>query len=158
MNNYNKILVFYLDDGVYALHIHAVERIVRAVEVTVLPKAPDIVMGVINLQGKVIPVVNIRRRFGLPERDIELSDRFIIARASKKIFALIVDTIGNIIDINDMDIIAPAKITQGIELVEGIIKSDNGMILIHDLEKFLSLDEEIQIDRVYASYYVLNCL
>jgi len=66
-----EYVVFHLDEQQYALKVSAVERVVHAVELTLLPEAPDIVLGIINIHGKIIPVVNISRRFHLPEKDIE---------------------------------------------------------------------------------------
>lgn len=84
MNNLNQLVVFTLDEQRYALHLAAVERIVRVVEVTPLPKSPEIVLGVVNVQGRIIPVVNIRKRFRLPEREIALSNQLIIASRSRR--------------------------------------------------------------------------
>ena len=71
----NSILVaFALNEQRYALRLAIVERIVRMVEITPLPNAPDIVLGVVNLQGRIIPIFNIRRRFGLEEREPDLDD------------------------------------------------------------------------------------
>jgi purine-binding chemotaxis protein CheW len=59
----NQLVVLTLDEQRYALHLSAVERIVRMVEITPLPKAPQIVLGVVNVQGRIVPIVNIRKRF-----------------------------------------------------------------------------------------------
>ena len=142
MNKSNRLVVFTLDDQKYALYLPAVERVVSAVEITPLPKAPDIVLGVINIQGKVIPVVNIRRRFGLPEREIDLSDQFIIAKTSRRTVALVVDTVDEVIEPISVKVIDSEKITSGIEYVDGVIKLEDGMILIFDLDTFLSLEEK----------------
>ena len=75
----HQLVVFTMDEQRYALQLAAVERVVRMVEVTPLPQAPQIVLGVINAQGRIIPVVDIRRRFRLPARDIRLSDHLLIA-------------------------------------------------------------------------------
>ena len=76
-------VVFTLDGLFYAVSLSAVSRVIRAVEITPLPKAPPIVLGVINLGGRIIPVVNIRKRFLLPERELELTDQLIVACASR---------------------------------------------------------------------------
>jgi purine-binding chemotaxis protein CheW len=70
MNKATQLVVFALDEQRYALRLTAVERIVRAVEVTPLPKAPQIVLGVIDAQGRIIPVVDVRQRFRLTEREV----------------------------------------------------------------------------------------
>ncbi len=122
------------------------ERIIRAVEVTPLPKAPDIVLGVINMQGQIIPVLNIRRRFNLPERDIDLSDQFIIARTQCRYVALVVQTVRNVIELSEEEIISTENIIPGLEHIEGLIKLKDDIILIHDLDRFLSLEEEKALD------------
>ncbi len=73
-------VLFLLDEQTYALGIDEVERIIRAVEVTPLPETPPHVRGIVNVQGQVLPVIDLRARFGLPPRDLRLEDHFIIAR------------------------------------------------------------------------------
>lgn len=147
MKNPNQILVFFLEEQRYALYLHTVERIVHAVEVTPLPKAPDIVLGIINMRGQVIPVLNIRKRFNLPDRKIDLNDRFIIAHTQKLTVALVVDMVNVIIQPAEEKLIPSEKVTPGMELIDGVIKLEDGMILIHDLDKFLSLEEEAMLDK-----------
>jgi purine-binding chemotaxis protein CheW len=134
--------VFALDAQRYALRLAAVECAVRAVEITPLPKAPGIVLGMINAQGRIIPVVNVRKRFGRPERGIELSDQFIIARTARRTVALAVDTVNEVLDGADAEMVVAGKILPGLESIEGVLKLPDGMILVHDLDRFLSLDEE----------------
>ena len=83
-----RLVPFLLDDHRYALHLGVVERVIPAVEITPLPKAPEIVLGLINIRGKIIPTLNIRRRLQLPERETELTDHFIIANTPKRTVAL----------------------------------------------------------------------
>ncbi len=77
----NPVVALMLDDIRYALPLTSVEQVVRAVEVTPLPDAPDIIMGVINVHGRVVPVVDIRRRFRLPARALSAGDQLVIAPA-----------------------------------------------------------------------------
>ena len=77
----------------YALSLAQVERVIRALEITSLPKAPEIIMGVINVRGMVIPVINVRRRFHLPERRISPGDQIIISHTTRRRVALIVDEV-----------------------------------------------------------------
>ena len=142
-----QLVVFALDDQRYALHLSAVERIVRAVEMTPLPKAPEIVIGVINVQGRIIPVFNIRRRFHLPEREIELSDQLIIANTARRTVALVVDTVDGVIERLSEEVTPADQVLPRIEYVEGIVKLENGLVLIHDLDKFLSIDEGTKLDE-----------
>ena len=142
MNRLIRLVHFNLDDQKYALFLSAVIRIIRVVEITGLPKAPEIVLGVINMHGLIIPVFDIRKRFRLPQREMQLGDQLIIASTSKRTVALLVDSVSDVIDIPEEKIIAGEKILPGLEYVEGVVKTEDGMILIHDLEQFLSLQEE----------------
>src|SRR4030043_457935 len=142
MDSLNQLVVFTLDDQRYALRLPSVERIVQVVEITPLPKAPGIVLGVVNVQGRVIPVVNIRKRFLLPERETNLGDQLIIANTSKRPVALLTDTVNEVIEQSGESMITSEEILPGMKYIEGVVKLKDGMILIHDLNKFLSLEEE----------------
>jgi purine-binding chemotaxis protein CheW len=142
MNRLNRLVSFNLDDQKYALFLSAVIRIIRVVEITSLPKAPDIVLGVINMHGQIVPVLDIRKRFRLPQREIQLEHQLIVASTSKRTVALLVDFVSDVIEISEEKIIAGEHILPGMEYVEGVVKTEDGMILIHDLEQFLSLQEE----------------
>ncbi len=139
-----------LNEQRYALRLAQVERVIRAVEIIPLPKAPEIVAGVINVQGQVIPVINIRKRFRLPERETILSDQFVIARTSRRPVALIVDGADGVVEFPEHWVVHAEKILPGMEHVEGVAKLEDGMLLIHDLDKFLSLGEEKTLDRALS--------
>lgn len=147
MKKLRKLVTFSLDDRKFALYVSAVQRIVRMVEVTALPKAPEIVVGIINLQGMFIPVFDIRRRFRLPPREARLADQMIVAIAAKRTVALVVDSVDDVIEIAGEKIIAAEQILPELEYVEGVMKTEGGMVLIHNLERFLSLPEEKALDK-----------
>jgi purine-binding chemotaxis protein CheW len=83
--------LFLIDEQTYALRIREVERIVRAVEVKPLPDSPPHIRGIVNIQGRVLPVVDLRLRFGRPTRDIRLEDHFVVARTRSLSVVLPVD-------------------------------------------------------------------
>ena len=145
-----QLVPFLLDDHRYALHLGVVERVIPAVEITPLPKAPEIVLGLINIRGKIIPTLNIRRRFQLPERETELTDHFIIANTSKRTVALPADSVGGVIQIFEGEITEAMDILPGLEYVEGVVRLKEGLLLIHDLERFLSLEEETILDEALS--------
>jgi purine-binding chemotaxis protein CheW len=150
-NTQGRVAVFTLGDQRYALPLSAVERVVRVVEVTPLPQAPDIVLGVVNVQGRVIPVVNPRRRFRLPERDIALSDQLVIAHTTRRPVALVVDAVTGVLEYSGREAVGARDIVPGMEYVEGVVKLADGLVLIHDLDRFLSLDEVTALDRAIES-------
>lgn len=140
-------VVFTLDELRYAVYLSSVERIVGMVEITPFPKAPEIVIGVINLQGRIIPVINIRKRFGLPDKETDLNDQLIIGRTSKRTVAMAADAVTGIIGCPDDKVVKAEHILPGAGYIDGVVKLEDGMVLIHDLEKFLSLEEEERLDK-----------
>ncbi len=146
-----QLVVFTLHDQRYALRLAAVDRIFRVVEITALPSAPEIILGVVNVQGRVIPVVDMCRRFQLPQRDIELSDQLIVAHTSQRTVALLVAAVVGVIDCAPSQIVAAAGILIHTRYVDGVLKLDDGLILIHDLDTFLSPLEDRALAQALVS-------
>ncbi|MEW6209396.1 MAG: chemotaxis protein CheW [Acidobacteriota bacterium] len=148
-----QLVAFTLDHQRFALRLSSVEQAARMAEITPLPRAPDIVLGVINLRGRIIPVFNLRKRFHLPERQIDPDDQLLIARASRRAVALAVDQVSGLVSCADERITAAEEILPRIDMVEGVVRLDDGMILVHDLDRFLSLDEEESLDECLRDEY-----
>lgn len=152
MKEADSLLIFVLDSQRYALPLPAVDRVARMVAITPLPEAPDIVLGAINIRGRVIPVINMRRRFHLPEREIALTDQLVVAHTARRPVALVADEVPDIIACPAQGVIAAKDIVPGVGYVDGVIKLENGLILIHDLDKFLSLEEEGSLARALEAH------
>ena len=147
MNESDLLFVFILNDQRYALPLHAVDRVARMVAITPLPNAPDIILGMVNFQGRVIPVINMRQRFGLPEREIAVSDQLVVAHTLLRPVALVADAVLDVIACAAQSQIAAENILPNIAYVAGVVKLSDGLILIHDLDKFLSLEEENSLSQ-----------
>lgn len=147
MGKPDQLLVFALGDQRCALYLSAVDRVVRVVEITPLPKAPAIVSGVVNVHGEVIPVINLRKRFGLPQRDIALTDHLVITHTARRPVALVVDTVTDIVECAGRELVVAESILPELEYVQGVAKLKDGLILIYNLEQFLSLEEEESLDQ-----------
>jgi purine-binding chemotaxis protein CheW len=141
-----KLVVFRLDELRIALLLTAVERIVCAVEVTPLPGAPAVVHGAIDMQGRILPVLNLRRRFRLPEREIGPTEQFLIASTARRAVALVMDEAQGVIEVEQSAVIGADRIVPDLEQFQGVVKLDDGLVLIHDLEEFFSLDEACALD------------
>ena len=135
-------MVFTLDEQQYALRLETVERIVRAAAITPLPKAPDIILGILDIQGEIVPVFNVRKRFRQPEREIRPEDQFIIANTRSRKVALVVDAAQSVVEDAEPGRVAKDDILSGMEYIDGVTRTEDGLVLIHDLDKFLSLEEE----------------
>jgi purine-binding chemotaxis protein CheW len=146
----DQMLVFALDEQRYALRLNSVKRIVRIPEITLLPSAPEIVLGVVNVQGKIIPVIDIRKRFRLSHRDLDLSYQLVIACTSRRNVALVVDAAIGVIEPTEEGAIVAEGICPSLSYVEGVLQLHGGLILIHDLDTFLSLEEESVLEQAMA--------
>ena len=128
MDKPDRLLLFVLDAHRYALPLDCVERVFPAVEVTPLPSAPQIVDGVINMRGAIVPVINIRRRFRLPEKENTFTNRLIIAHTSKRKVGLLVDSVGDVVACEEM--CDAGSIVPGLDYLEGVIKIRGDVVLV----------------------------
>lgn len=142
----SRYVTFLLDGQRYALALAAVQRILLAVEITPLPGAPSIVLGVVDMAGRIIPVLNLRRRLGLQEREVGPDDQLLIAQTSRRAVALVVDEARDVIGCASAGIVESERIVPGLEQIQGVIRMEDGLVLIHDLDRFLSLDEARALD------------
>ncbi len=147
MSDTDHLVLFSLDNMQFGLRLASVERVARAVDVTPLPNAPPVVLGMINIQGRIIPVVNIRKRFGLPEKKVALQDHILVGKTAKRTIALIVDNVLDIIESSKNDVVLQKDILDGMEFIEGVAKLKDGMLLIHDLDRLFSLEEDHALDQ-----------
>lgn len=144
------LLVFHLDMQRYALRLADVVRVLAMMEVAALPSAPAAVAGVINVAGRIVPVMDLRQRFGLPRRESRLSDVLILARSGERTVALAADGVIGMLERADKEVTVAASIVPGLQYVDGVVKLDDGLALIHDVETFLSLGERDQLTRALS--------
>lgn len=142
-----SLLMFRLDDWKCALPLVAVERSYRAVAVTPLPGAPAKIMGIVNVHGIVHPVIDLRHCFGLPTHPLSPADHIVIGRTWRRSVALVVDSVEGVIECAPADIANADAILPDMEYVSGVVRLKDGMMLIHDLDRFLSLEEETLLDQ-----------
>lgn len=147
MNGARALVVFAVAGRRYALDLSAVERVLPMVAVSPLPRAPDIALGVVNIHGTIVAVVDIRRRFGLPPGATALRDRLLVARTARRVLALVVDAVVGVTEVSRGAITATEAVLPGIGYVAGVAALSDGVLFIHDIEAFLSLDEERRLCR-----------
>lgn len=142
-----RVVVFTLDGQRFALPLDSVMRVIPSVELGRLPRAPAIVIGAVNYRGRVIPVVDIRGRFEMALKEISLSDRLIISQTPKRTLAILVDDVVGVAEPAYGQVVPAKEVLPGLEYVEGVIKDADGLIIIHDLDRFLSIEEGTAIDE-----------
>lgn len=143
-----RILLFTLDGQRYGVPLAAVERVVRVVEITPLPGGPEFIRGVINVQGRVMPVLDLRRRFGLAERPLELSDQLLITRSAGGDLALLTDSGSEVRECPEPLVTEAAEILPDLPFLAGVVKLPDGLTLIQNLESLLTPSEAQAIEEL----------
>lgn len=140
---YTRINVFELGGHRYGIFLADTRGFFRVPSIVPLPKAPPIIEGIINVRGAVIPVLDVRRRFRLPEKPPHPADHLVVAQVGSRLVALRVDRVLGIEDVDPKDIETAMAITSKAEYLAGVAKLLDGLVLIHDLRTFLA-DSEVR--------------
>jgi len=146
-----SILVFEVDFHRFALPTGDVSEVLRAVAITDLPGAPLVVEGVIDVRGTILPVLDIRRRFGLPERAPAINDLLVIASRGSRRVVLRANGSASIEEIDSEDFAESDDTLAKSPYVAGLARLRDGVVVIHDLASFLSEAESADLERALAN-------
>ena len=135
----NKYLIFFLDNQQYAIAIQYVVDIINVQPVTRVPSCPEFVCGITNLRGKVIPIIDVRLRFGKPPQEYTDRTCIIVVELGDISVGMIIDSVSEVITIEDEAISPPPSFTGSLDtrFIEGIGKTENGIKLILDCRTVL---------------------
>lgn len=141
-----QLVTFRIGEEEFGVDILAVQEIIRLLQITPVPRAPASIEGVINLRGKVIPVVNMRSRFSLPARQATLQTRIVVMELEEKIVGFLVDAVSEVLRIPATTVEEPPPVVAGIgsEYIRGVGKLDGRLLILLDLTHLMShLDTEV---------------
>ncbi len=144
-----QLVSFNIGNEEFAVDILKVQEINRMAEITKVPKSPPFVEGVINLRGKVIPIVDLRKRFNLEERKTTKETRIIVVDMDGKVVGLIVDSVSEVLRLPADTIEPPPPIVAGIEAeyIKGVGKLDDRLLILLDLNKIFSSEERKMLSK-----------
>jgi purine-binding chemotaxis protein CheW len=145
-----KVIVFTLANEEYGIEVDKVRTIERMTPITRVPKTPPFVKGVINLRGIVIPVIDLRGRFGLPETELGENARIIIVAADDLEVGFIVDSANDVMDVMSDSIENPPEVVGGVKAkyLSGVAKvGDNRLLILLHLAEVLNRTEIVQLER-----------
>lgn len=148
--NESQLVSFLLGGEEYAVDIGFVQEIIRMQEITRVPEAPEFVEGVINLRGRVIPVLDLRKRFRLPASDDRGKMRIVVVATSGRMVGLIVDAVREVLTLPASAIEPAPPVVSGIgkEYLRGIGKRKDRLLILLDLTRILSSAEENALSAV----------
>jgi purine-binding chemotaxis protein CheW len=145
------VLTFHVDRRPHAIAVTDVEEILRAVAVAPLPRSPRVVLGVINLRGRIVPVLDMRIRFGAPRRALRSDEHFVVVRAAGRIVALRTDRAVGLSRVSDEQIQPATAVTPNSSFVAGLASLPDGVLLIADAPSFLTEAESTRLDEALAA-------
>jgi purine-binding chemotaxis protein CheW len=145
-----EALLFELAEQRCAVPLTSVIELTRACAVQALPSAPAFVLGVLNLRGSVVPVLDLRRRFGFAETALDPNDYFVFARVGERRVALRVDRLLGIESLPSVPTAEAPNLPTRLEYLSGVAAVADGVVLIYDLASFLSDSESDLLDRALA--------
>lgn len=125
--------------GIDIMRIHEINRL-KEIHITQVPKVPDFIEGIINLRGEVVPIVNLRKKFGIPSKEIDKESRIVIVKAEHKSIGLLVDRVSHVVDLGTSEITSPPEeIQKSCQYVIGLGKKGERIIFLLDIEKALKI-------------------
>jgi len=133
-NNDNQLVIFWIAKQKYAVPVGCTNEIIRMVDITPLPQTNDYVLGIINLRGKVIPVINLHRKMGLPEQEINKDNRIIVIENEGKNMGMVVDKVDEVSKYNEEELGLLDVEFGDNPFVKNIVKRNQDIWLILDLK------------------------
>jgi len=143
-----QLVVFSIGKEHYGVSIDAVQEIVQVPELTIVPDAPVVLEGVINLRGKVVPVIDLRKRLRLMGSSTTTAKRILVTENNGSMVGLLVDTVSEVCKVLPDAVEAPPEmiLAIGIAYITGVVKSADRLIILLDLKKILSINDMRSIE------------
>ena len=138
-----QLVTFRLAEEAYGINVMHVQEVLRITEIAPVPGAPSYVLGIINLRGNVVTVIDTRSRFGLPSTETDDSSRIVIIEADKQVVGILVDSVAEVVELNQSEIDSAPNVgnEESSRYIQGVANREDNLLIVVDLNKLLT-DEE----------------
>jgi purine-binding chemotaxis protein CheW len=138
-------VTFFLDNEKYGIKVMQVQEVLRMTEIAPVPGAPHYVLGIINLRGNVVTVIDSRKRFGLPDQEPDDSTRIVIIEAGDNVVGILVDSVAEVVDLRASEIESAPNVgtDESSKYIQGVSSQEKELLILVDVDKLLT-DEEWQ--------------
>ena len=153
LNELLQLVTFHIANEEFAVDILNIQGINRMVEITKVPNAPEFGEGIINLRGRVIPLICLRKRLGMPEREYDKATRFIVVEMNSRVIGFIVDSVSEVLRISSSitEHTPPMVSSIDSEFITGIAKLNDRLLILLDLERVLTYSQQKELDKIDIS-------
>ena len=142
-NPMTQWVTFSLEEETYGINVMQVQEVLKLPEIAPVPGSPDYVIGIINLRGNVVTVVDTRSRFGLPAREPDDATRIVIIEANRQVVGMLVDSVAEVVELNAVHIETAPTVgnDESSKYIQGVYSREDKLVILVDLNKFLSEEE-----------------
>ncbi|MHB8472815.1 MAG: chemotaxis protein CheW [Gammaproteobacteria bacterium] len=140
-------VTFRLGDETYGINVMQVQEVLRVAEIAPVPGAPHFVMGIINLRGNVVTVIDTRARLGLDAREVDDASRIVIIEAGKHVVGILVDSVAEVIELRLSEVESAPNVggDENSKYIQGVASVDGELLIMVDLNKLLSEEEWMEL-------------
>jgi len=145
---HRQCVTFRLNEEIYGINVMLVQEVLRVTEIAPVPGAPNYVIGIINLRGNVVTVIDTRMRFGLPPKEMDDSTRIVIIEAENQTVGIVVDSVSEVVDVyaNEIETAPNVGNDETARYIEGVVSRSEELLILVDLNKLLTDDEWSDMD------------
>jgi purine-binding chemotaxis protein CheW len=145
-----QFVTFVLMDETYGINVMQVQEVLRVTEIAPVPGAPNYVLGIVNLRGNVVTVIDTRTRFGLPKAEMDDASRIIVIESEKQVVGILVDAVAEVVELyeNEIDVAPNVGTEDSSRYIQGVATREDGLLILVDLNKLLT-DEEWEKISMY---------
>ena len=138
-----QLVTFRLKDETYGINVMQVQEVLRVTEIAPVPGAPQYVLGIINLRGNVVTVIDTRTRFGLPTTDLDDASRIVIIESEDQVVGILVDSVAEVVELRHSEIDSAPNIgnEESARYIQGVASRDEDLLIVVDLNKLLTEEE-----------------
>ena len=143
-------VTFQLENETYGINVMQVQEVLRYTEIAPVPGAPDYVLGIINLRGNVVTVIDTRQRFGLMNADITDNTRIVIIEADKQVVGILVDSVAEVVYLRQSEIETAPNVgnEESAKFIQGVCNKNNELLILVELDKMMSEEEWSDLENI----------
>ena len=143
-------VTFRLDNETYGINVMQVQEVLRHTEIAPVPGAPDYVLGIINLRGNVVTVIDTRQRFALESAPVTDQTRIVIIEADRQVVGILVDSVAEVVYLRQSEIETAPNIgtDESAKFIQGVCNKNNELLILVDLDKMMTDDEWAELQDI----------
>jgi purine-binding chemotaxis protein CheW len=145
-----QYVTFRLDDETYGINVMQIQEVLRYSEIAPVPGSPDYVLGIINLRGNVVTVIDTRRRFGLNDADITDSSRIVVMESADQVMGILVDSVAEVVYLKSSEIETAPNVgsEESARFIQGVCNKNGELIILVEFDKMLTDHEWADISTL----------